>query len=75
MFVRIIPESSPIGLSNGYSDIPLPVASVELFPLVVEPLTPLEKDLKLLGLQFGRHYQNRYITPESALGPQQVYNS
>ena len=45
MFVRIIPESSPIELSNGYLDFPLPAANVELLPFAMELLASSEKDL------------------------------
>ena len=45
MFVRYIPESSPVELLIGNLDIPLPAANVELLPSVMEVLPPSGKDL------------------------------
>ena len=79
MFVRIILESSLIELSIGSSDIPVPVTSVEFFPLVVELLTPPEKNLNfwdsnlayLTRIDISLHNQledpNKYIFAERAL--------
>ncbi len=65
MFVRTIPEGSLVELLSGYSNVPLPAACDR-------GAGTIRERIKLLELQFGSPYENRYISPEPALGHQQV---
>ena len=78
MFVRTIPER-PLELLNGYSDIPLPAANVDLWPSVMEVLAPSEQDLNFwdsnlahltridISLQSKLWDPNKYVFSERAL--------
>ncbi len=64
MFMRTIPESSLLMLlTRGQRGV---------IAVCDGAAGAIKERLKLLELQFDSPCQNRYITPEPALGPQQV---